>query len=156
MQRINPQIKTERTQLLQALAEFRHQLRSFLQFSEQASHGANLHPQQHQLLLQVAGVHDGIPATIAYAAERLGLRHHSAVELVNRSVAEGLLTRTEDPEDGRRVLLVITAKGRRILDSLSEYHVRELRELGPRLVRALNHIEQLERAPSRAAQRSQA
>jgi len=126
--------------LLQVLAEFRHQLRSFLQFSERAAHRANLHPQQHQLLLQVAGAPQGAVASIAYAAWRLGLRHNSTVELVDRSVAQGLLDRTS---------LEITVKGRRILKKLSQNHARELRELGPFLIRSLRRIERADRARTR-------
>ena len=135
--------------LLQVLAEFRHQLRSFLQFSERAAHRANLHPQQHQLLLQVAGAPQGAVASIAYAAWRLGLRHNSTVELVDRSVAQGLLDRTSDPRDRRRVTLEITVKGRRILKKLSQNHARELRELGPFLIRSLRRIERADRARTR-------
>jgi DNA-binding MarR family transcriptional regulator len=129
--------------ILQALAEFRYRLRTFLQFSEHATTEAGLHPQQYQLLLQVAGAPDSTAATIAFAADRLGLRHNSAVELVDRSVAEDLLRRTEDTEDRRRVILTITAKGGQVLDSLSGHHARELRELAPRLIHALQHIEGL-------------
>ena len=111
--------------LLNALADFRYQLRAFLQLSEQAAQQANLHPQQHQLLLQIAGAPPDTTVSIAYAAERLGLRHHTVVELTDRSVAEGLLTRSEDPLDRRRVILSITKKGRAILNTLSEYHAHE-------------------------------
>jgi DNA-binding MarR family transcriptional regulator len=138
--------------LLQALAEFRYHLRTFTHFSEQAAHEIDLHPQQHQLLLQIAGTPDDSVASIAYAAERLGLRHHTVVELVDRSVAEGLLIRTEDPNDGRRVILAITKKGRKILQTLSEYHARELRELGPRLIRSLKNIEDLQKTTRRRPQ----
>ena len=132
--------------LLQALAEFRYQLRRFLQFSERAAHRVSLHPQQHQLLLQVAGAPPGHAVSIAYAAWRLGLRHNSVVELVNRSVAEGLLIRARDPQDRRRVGLAITVKSRRILKELSQSHAQELRELGPFLVRSLKRIERADRA----------
>lgn len=129
--------------ILQALAEFRFRLRTFLHFSEQAATRANLHPQQHQLLLQIAGAPEGTVTTIAYAADRLGLRHNSVVELANRSVAEDLLCRTEDTADRRRVILSVTPKGRQVLESLSDHHARELRELAPELIRALRHIEGL-------------
>jgi DNA-binding MarR family transcriptional regulator len=138
--------------LLEALAEFRYHLRTFTHFSEQAANKIDLHPQQHQLLLQVAGAPSGTLASIAYAAERLGLRHHTVVELVDRSVAEGLLLRTEDPNDRRRVILAITKKGRKILQKLSEYHARELRELGPRLIRSLKNIEDLQKTHQRRPQ----
>jgi DNA-binding MarR family transcriptional regulator len=144
-------MNASRTQrrLLQALAAFRYQLRSFLQFSERAARRVNLHPQQHQLLLQVAGASEGAVASIAYAADRLGLRHNSTVELVNRSVEQGLLVRTPDPRDRRRVSLEITMKGRRILKGLSQSHAQELRELGPLLVRSLERIERADRAQIR-------
>ena len=126
--------------LLQTLAEFRFELRRFLHFSENAALGEGLHPQQHQLLLQVAGAPANTVVTIAYAAERLGLRHNSVVELVNRSENEGLLVRTTDPEDLRRVLLRLTRKGRQALERLTEDHAREIHELAPRLVRTLEQI----------------
>jgi hypothetical protein len=69
---------------LQIIAEFRHQLRPFLHFSETAAQNRGLQPQQHQLLLQIAGDPDKVAATIGYAAERLGLRHNTVVELSNR------------------------------------------------------------------------
>jgi DNA-binding MarR family transcriptional regulator len=78
--------------------------------------------------------------TIAYAAERLGLRHNSVVELVNRSEREGLLLRTTDAEDHRRALLRVTRKGKLALRKLSGDHARELNELAPRLVEALERI----------------
>jgi DNA-binding MarR family transcriptional regulator len=141
--------------LLQALADFRYQLRAFLQLSEQAAQQANLHPQQHQLLLQIAGAPPDTIVSIAYAAERLGLRHHTVVELTDRSVTEGLLIRSDDPLDRRRVILSITKKGRQILNALSEYHAHELRELGPRLIRSLRHIEAMQTSSNKRQRSAQ-
>src|SRR5271165_1431242 len=90
--------------LLKTLADFRHELRRFLHFSECVALEAGLQPQQHQLLLQVAGAPGTQPVTIAYAAERLGLKHNSTVELVDRSERQGLLVRTEDRSDKRRAI----------------------------------------------------
>ena len=126
--------------LLRTLADFRYELRRFLHFSECAALEVGLQPQQHQLLLQVAGAAEGTAVTIAYAAERLGLKHNSAVELVDRSVREGLLTRKADAEDKRRAILHITHRGRQLLGRLSGDHARELNELGPRLGRTLRQI----------------
>jgi DNA-binding MarR family transcriptional regulator len=126
--------------LLRTLAEFRFELRRFLHFSECAALEAGLQPQQHQLLLQVAGAGEGSAVSIAYAAERLGLKHNSAVELVDRSEREGLLTRAEDASDRRRAILRVTRKGRRVLSRLAGDHARELNELAPRLLQALKHI----------------
>lgn len=126
--------------LLTTLADFRFELRRFLYFSESAARAAGLHPQQHQLLLQVAGAVPGTAVTVAYVAERLGLKHNSAVELVDRCVGEGLIARKTDAEDKRRAILHVTHKGSQILDRLSEDHARELHELGPRLERVLRQI----------------
>jgi DNA-binding MarR family transcriptional regulator len=137
---MKPDASNDQENLLRRLAEFRFQLRQFLLYSERAAAHAGVQPQQHQLLLQIAGKPDDTLATIAYAAERLGLQHHSAVELVDRSVRERLLERSEDPADARRVILIVTKKGRRVLDELSTDHACELREMGPRLVQALHGI----------------
>lgn len=132
--------KSDPDVLLRTLAEFRYELRLFLHFSEGAALEAGLQPKQHQLLLQVAGADESAEVTIAYAAERLGIKHNSAVELVDRSEREGLLTRTADPRDGRRAILRITRKGRQILGRLSGEHAEELSEMAPRLARALENI----------------
>ena len=126
--------------LLRPLAEFRFELRCFLHFSETAALEAGLQPQQHQLLLQVAGAPENTAVTIAHAAERLGLKHNSAVELVDRSESEGLLVRTKDAADKRRAILRLTRKGKLILGRLVGDHARELNELGPRLAKTLKNI----------------
>jgi DNA-binding MarR family transcriptional regulator len=126
--------------LLESLAEFRFELRKFLHFSEEAAAAAGLQPQQHQLLLQVAGARKGTRVTIAYAAKRLKLRHNSVVELVNRSECEGLLLRAPDADDLRQVLLHITPKGKKVLRRLSIDHARELTELAPKLALDLRRI----------------
>ena len=126
--------------LLKTLAEFRYELRRFLLFSECAALEAGLQPQQHQLLLQVAGAPENMAVTIAYAAERLGLKHNSAVEHVDRSEREGLLERTADVNDKRRAILRVTRKGKLVLGRLAGSHAEELNELAPRLTGALKHI----------------
>jgi DNA-binding MarR family transcriptional regulator len=125
---------------LQTLAEFRYTLRQFLHFSETCSTEAGLHPQQHQLLLHIAGAPDGIETTVSYVAERLGLRHHSVVELSKRCEEAGLIQRKQDKSDRRCVVLQVTAQGHRVLRTLSDDHERELRELLPRLIRSLTLI----------------
>jgi DNA-binding MarR family transcriptional regulator len=115
-------------------------MRSFLCFSERASLDAGLHPQQHQLLLQVAGAPDAATVTIAYAAARLGLKHNSVVELVDRSEREGLLERVADATDKRRILLRVTRKGHNILNKLTSEHARELNVMAPGLIAALEHV----------------
>ena len=125
---------------LRNLAEFRYELRRFLQFSEVCAAEAGLHPQQHQLLLQLVGAPDEVETTVSYAAERLGLRHHTVVELSKRCEEAGLIHRNQDMNDRRCIQLRVTAKGHRVLRILSDNHERELYELAPRLIGALSMI----------------
>jgi DNA-binding MarR family transcriptional regulator len=125
---------------LRNLAEFRYELRRFVQFSESCAAEAGLHPQQHQLLLQLAGAPDGAETTVSYAAERLGLRHHTVVELSKRCEEAGLINRNQDMNDRRCIQLQVTAKGHRLLRILSEAHARELYELAPGLIGTLSLI----------------
>src|SRR5579863_1097999 len=87
------------------IAEFRHRIRQFLHFSEEVSRANGIEPRQHQLLLAIKGLPEGTRPTITALSARLCLRHHSAVELVNRLVSHGAVTRVHSPEDGREVLV---------------------------------------------------
>ncbi len=133
-------LKANERKQIKLLAQFRYEIRRFLHFSEQAAAAVNLQPQQHQLLLQIAGASDEIPVTISYVAERLGLRHHTAVELSKRCEIAGLLRKTHDSEDRRCVVLKLTEQGQGALRQLSETHARQLRELAPNLIGALKRI----------------
>ncbi len=124
----------------QRLAEFRFQLRQFLHFSQQAAEESGLRTQQHQLLLTVCGMPDGLGPTIANVAARMQLKHNSTVELVDRTIDQGLLRRVHDPIDHRRVYLRLTAQGERLVHSLSSYHLEELERAGPELIRSLKNV----------------
>ena len=93
-----------------ALAEFRYLIRLFLNGSEQAARGAGLEPQQYSLLLALRGLPDGRAATIRELAERMQLRHHSAVELVDRLERQQLLRRERSQTDRRQVILHLTLR----------------------------------------------
>ena len=124
----------------QALAEFRYQIRRFLTFSQKAARAVGIDPQQHQLMLAIRGMPEGISSSIRNLAERLQIRHHSAVELVDRSVAHGLVARQRDGIDRRRVTVHLTGKGERLLNELSLHHRDELRTAGRELARALRSL----------------
>ena len=121
----------------QALAEFRYQLRRFLHFSEVRALEAGLEPQQHQLLLAVKGLPQGEAPTIVRLAERLRLRHHSVVGLVDRLEARSLVKRRRDTEDHRCVFIDLTTEGEVLLAQLSQFHEEELREMAPALIASL-------------------
>jgi DNA-binding MarR family transcriptional regulator len=122
------------------LEEFRFQIRRFLSFSEAAARASGIEPQQHQALLALKGMPEACPLTIGHLADRLLLKHHSAVGLVDRLQTLGLITREPSPDDARQVLLRLTAKGERILHRLSLTHHKELEEAGPKLAATLRAI----------------
>lgn len=123
-----------------ALAEFRHQLRRFLHFSAEAAKAAGIEPNQHQLLLALKGLPDGHRPTIGELAERLQVRHHSAVELVSRAETAGWVARERDEADRRGVLVRLTPQGEQLLHDLTRRHREELRVLGPQLIQTLDAI----------------
>ena len=124
----------------QQLGQFRHHIREFLQFSEQAARSHGIEPQQHQLLLIIKGLPDHTRPTIRALAERLCLRHHSTVELINRAVESGAVARRHSEEDRREVLIELTPRGEEILRQLSLLHWQELQTTGPTLLEALGRI----------------
>jgi len=126
----------------EALAALRYTLRHFLRFSEEAAVQAGLTPQQHQALLAIKGFPEGQRITIGQIAERLQLRHHSAVGLANRLMARKLVARKRDTHDRRLVHLVLTAKGEGILEKLSAAHKEQLRRVGPQINLLLQRLRQ--------------
>jgi DNA-binding MarR family transcriptional regulator len=124
----------------QALAEFRYQIRRFLHFSEQVVKKAGLERGQYQLMLAIKGMPPGVRPRIRELATRMQIRHHSAVELVNRLEAGGFVHRARARDDRREVLLALTPKGEKVLAELALHHHDELRSAGPELVTALRRI----------------
>jgi DNA-binding MarR family transcriptional regulator len=124
------------------LAAFRYTLRQFLRFSEDAARAAGIEPQQQQALLAIKGFPERDRVTISELAERLQIKHHSAVGLADRLVAKGLVAREVASSDRRQVHLMLTPNGEALLDQLAAAHKAELRRLGPELnelLRRLNH-----------------
>jgi DNA-binding MarR family transcriptional regulator len=120
-----------------SLAELRHQIRRFLHFSEEAARNSGIEPRQHQLMLALKGLPEGVRSRVGELAERLQIQHHSAVELVNRLADRGYVRRVRGQHDRREVLLSLTSKGEKILRELSIHHKSELQIRGPALVAAL-------------------
>jgi len=122
------------------LAEFRYLLRHFLIFSEDAAEEAGLTAQQHQALLAIKGFGGDKPMTTGNLAERLGVRHHSAVGLIDRLLTKSLVRRRPGIEDRCQVLLTLTPKAEALLAGLSAAHRDELRRLAPLLQTLLKHF----------------
>lgn len=124
----------------ETLSEFRYLIRCFLEFSQNAAKTAGLTPRQHQALLAIKGFPVGRAVTIADLAERLRIRHHSAVELVDRLSEAGLVLRKPDSHDQRRVLLSLTDLADECLADLSAAHLDELSRLEPILKSLLARV----------------
>lgn len=124
----------------EALASLRYTLRQFLRFSEEEAAAQGLAPQQHQALLAIKGFPGRDHVSITELAERLQVKHHSAVELVNRLVAEKLVLRESAEDDRRKVNVMLTARGLRVLSKLSAAHRQELRRIGADFRKVLDRI----------------
>jgi DNA-binding MarR family transcriptional regulator len=123
----------------EALAEFRYQIRKFQRFSEDMARNADLEPQQHQLLLAVKGSSDE-RLTIGVIADRLQIQPHSAVELVARATARGLVARVRGEVDRRQVFVTLTDAGTAALRTLSAAHHQEMLTAAPDLIRILQRV----------------
>ena len=127
-------------QQYRGLAEFRRQIRSFLHFSEATAAECGVEPQQHQLLLTVQGLPEGVNPTVREIASRLFIQHHSAVELVNRLEKTGAVKRQPGEQDRREVWIRLTPSGRALLRRLALAHRDELERRGPELTRSLRAV----------------
>jgi DNA-binding MarR family transcriptional regulator len=133
------------------LAELRHQIRLFLQRSDQTAQEVGVEPQQYQLLLAIRGMDPGQQCTIRALSERLLLRHHSTVELIDRLEANGLVCRSRDKEDRRQVFVTLQLKGEKLLGQIVHKRIDDLRTGGRNFVQALNSL--LEKTGSSRARR---
>jgi DNA-binding MarR family transcriptional regulator len=133
----------------QSLAEFRYQIRRFVHFSEEAARRAGIEPRQHQLLLAIKALPRTERPSIGMLAERMQIRHHSAVELANRLAGGGYVHRERDQRDRREVLLNLTPKGEKLLRELSLDHRAELQTAGPALMAALKQVLKIARPRAR-------
>ncbi|HWZ55143.1 MAG TPA: MarR family transcriptional regulator [Verrucomicrobiae bacterium] len=123
-----------------ALAEFRYRIRIFLIGSEEAARKAGLEPQQYALMLALRGLPVGLEPSIRELAERLQLRHHSVVELVDRLERRQFLRRERSRSDRRQVILHLTSRGERVLTRLAKQRILELRTAAPALVESLTAV----------------
>ena len=113
----------------QRLLEFRTSLRRFLRWSQRQAKAQDLTPAQHQLLLAIRGHPDPHGPSIGDVAGYLLLRHHSAVGLIDRAQASGLVERNPDPDRPGTVRLALTTDGTKRLDALTALHIEELARL---------------------------
>jgi DNA-binding MarR family transcriptional regulator len=115
--------------VIRDLARFRYALRKFLRFSENAARECGVTPQQHQLMLGIAGYTGRGSATVSELAEFLQERHHSVVGLVERAVQNGLVRRVQGTTDRRFVIVSLTRHGEQIISKLAKLHLEEAKRV---------------------------
>ncbi len=125
------------------LAEFRQSLRGFLRFSDEAAAGAGLTTRHYQAMLILRA--SSAPVTIVNLAQRLYIKHNSAVGLVDRLSQERLIERRPSKEDRRKVELALTGRGREVLAELAGMHREELERIGPLMKRFFSDVSKLGR-----------
>jgi DNA-binding MarR family transcriptional regulator len=123
-----------------ALAELRYRIRHFLREGDAKSRDVGLEPQQYLMLLAIRGLPEGSPSTIQTLAERLALKHHSAVELIDRLETHGYVRRTRSRDDRRRVFVSLLPRGDRLLRQVAQNRISELRTSGEALVGAIEAL----------------
>jgi DNA-binding MarR family transcriptional regulator len=123
-----------------ALADFRYEIRKFLIVSERIARSAGLQPQQYMMLLALRGLPPDMEPTIVVLAERMQIRHNSAVELLNRLAKRGLVRRYRSKSDSRKMLIRLTSTGDALIEELVRRRFDELVSGQPVLVNALNRI----------------
>jgi len=124
----------------ETLAAFRYALRRFTHFSEEAAQAAGITAQQYQALLAIKGFPARDKVTVGELAERLQLRHHSAVGLIDRLVTEKLAVRVPSAGDRRQVLIQLTSRGETILEKIASVHRKQLKRIGPEISRLLGRL----------------
>lgn len=124
----------------QAMAELRYRIRLFLREGDAAARSAGLEPQQYLLLLAVRGLPADSAAKIQALADSLLIKHHSAVELVDRLEKRGLVRRARSRDDRRQVLVSLLPKGQRVLERVVQQRINEVRAGGSQLVRAIDAL----------------
>jgi DNA-binding MarR family transcriptional regulator len=137
----------------QTLADLRYHIRRFLRVREEAARAAGVEPQQYVLLLQVKGFERRQPATIGALTERLQIRHHATVQLVDRLAQRGLVRRRRAETDRRGVVVELTTRGEAVLRKLALYSLAELRSGGPALASTLTRVIELNGGRPRAKTR---
>ena len=122
------------------MAELRFRIRLFLREGDAQARAAGLEPQQYLLLLALRGLPSEKEATIRNLAERLVLKHHSVVELVDRLAAHGYVRRTRSRDDRRKVFVSLLPRGTKLVEKVARRRIGELRASGTQLVTAIDAL----------------
>ena len=126
-----------------ALANFRYLLRKFLRFSKDFLRTtAGLNPEQYEALLAIKAFKSPTGVTISELSERLQIKHHSAVNIVDRLTEKKLITREASKTDRRLRHVQLTGKGAALIEELAAVHRREIRRRSADMIKALERLQQ--------------
>lgn len=124
-----------------ALASFRYLLRRFLRFSKDfLKENGNLNPEQYEALLAVKAF--GPQLTISQLSERLQIKHHSAVNIVDRLAERKLITRQKTQTDRRLRNVQLTVKGEKLIEELAMTHRKEMATRSSEMIKVLERLRQ--------------
>jgi DNA-binding MarR family transcriptional regulator len=123
-----------------ALAELRFRIRMFLHEGDVEARKAGLGPQQYLMLLAIRGIPPGTAPTIRVLAERLAVKHHSAVELIDRLEMQGLARRIRNRDDRRIVSVTLLPRGEKLLEDVALHRIGELRSTGHALMETIGAL----------------
>jgi DNA-binding MarR family transcriptional regulator len=135
-----------------ALAELRYRIRHFIQEGDAAAQRSDLEPQQYLMLLAIRGLPQGAVATISTLAERMALKHHSAVELIDRLETHGLVRRSRSEGDKREVRVSLLPRGSKLLERVARERLSELKASGAALANAISALVKRKRPSPRVAE----
>ena len=125
----------------EGLANFRYLLRKFLRFSKDFLRAtAGLNPEQYEALLAIKAFAAPVGLTISELSERLQVKHHSAVNIVDRLVERKLITREAGETDRRRRHVQLTAKGEKLIEELAAVHRKEIRMRSAEMIKVLERL----------------
>jgi DNA-binding MarR family transcriptional regulator len=137
-----------------ALGELRHRIRHFIQEGDAAAQRSNLEPQQYLMLLAIRSLPPGEDSTIRTLAERMALKHHSTVELIDRMETHGLVRRSRSGADRREVFVSLRPKGAKLLERVARQRIGELRATGAALADAISALVDRRERPVRASEKN--
>ena len=124
-----------------ALAAFRYAMRKFLRFSKDVLAGARLTPEQYEALLAIKARSGSTGTTVGDLSERLQVKHHTAVSLVDKLVTRKLIARQRATEDRRQVHVKLTRVGDSVIGGLAKIHRGELRNRSFEMIDALTRLQ---------------
>jgi len=125
-----------------ALAELRYLGRKFLRFSKDLlQQTAGLNSEQYEALLAVKAYPEkGL--TISQLSERLQVKHHSAVNIVDRLAEQRLVRRERGERDRRERHVALTEKGEKLIEQLAKVHYVELAKRRDEMIKGLQRLRQ--------------